>query len=231
MSRYWGQLSSSSACGPTPITRPASSTTIRSASVSADGRVGRDQAAGGPGAAASPSSTPFAASGSSALVTSSSSRIGTFDQQRPGERDALALAAGELAALLADLRLVAGGQPARRSRARAPAGPPPRLGPRGVRPPVGDVLGDRHREQRVLSRGRRQPPQQGQVALGQRAAVELRIPLVGCREAVHELEHGGHAGAGRAHERHRLSAPHVEADPAERARRRAPPTRRAAPRR
>ena len=51
---------------------------------------------------------------SSAEVASSSTRIGAFLQDHARDRDALALAAGELDAALADLRVVAAAAPSSR---------------------------------------------------------------------------------------------------------------------
>ena len=78
------------------------------------------------------------------LVEDQDARI---DQQRPGDRDPLPLAAGERLAALADERVVAVGQPQDELvRARRPGGRDD-LVARRVRPAVGDVLGDRAVEQ------------------------------------------------------------------------------------
>ena len=87
---------------------------------------------------------------STALVASSSTRIGGFDEQRPRDRDALALAAGERVAALADDRVVAVGSSVDELVGSGGAGRRLDLVERRVRAAVGDVVADRDREQERL---------------------------------------------------------------------------------
>ncbi len=81
------------------------------------------------------------------LVEDQDSRVG---QDRAGDRDPLALAAGELDAPLADDRVVALRQLLDELVAVGDAGRPEDLLPRGVGPRVGDVLEDRTVEEEVV---------------------------------------------------------------------------------
>ena len=98
----------SSAWVPSPTTRPWSSTTMRSESTTVDSRWAMTRSVRFSATASIASRSSCSLTPSSEAVASSSSRIGRSGQQGPRDREALAFAAGEHDAVLADRGIESG---------------------------------------------------------------------------------------------------------------------------
>jgi hypothetical protein len=190
--------------------RPRSITTMRSAFSTVARRCAMTMVVRSCMSRSSACCTSRSLSASSALVASSSSRIGGLLEDRAGDRDALALAARQARAALAQEGVVALGQLAdelvrgRGLRGRLDL----RIG--GAGPAVADVLARGRAEQHV-SCGTR--PMRRRTSSGGRAmsTPSTRI-AAGIRvvEAQQQLEGRALAGAGRADEGDRLARPIIE---------------------
>ena len=206
---------------PTAVTRPSSSRATRSASMTVDGRCATISAVVVASTRRSPASTRASVSTSSAESGSSSTSTAGRRGDRTGERETLALAAGEAQALLADAGLRAVGELRDEVRLRDLE----RLGEHriGIRRTVAQlgpaeqhVLAHRRREQgRVLERHRDVPTQ---LLAGEVADVDA-VEAHGA--AGHVVQTGRERGQrrlarpGQADERHRLARLELEVDAVE----------------
>ena len=144
------------------------------------------------------------------VVEHEHARVG---EQRAGDRDALALAAGDGQAALADLGLVALGQAAHEVVRLGAAGGRFDLLDRGLGAGVGDVLGDGRGEQEgVVADDRHGAAQRAQAHVADVGPVEQHAPrgwVVQPRDQRHEA---GLARARGPHQRDGLPRGHVEVD-------------------
>ena len=148
------------------------------------------------------------------VVEDEDARVG---EQRPGDRDALALAAGEREAALADARVVAVGQLGHEAGGLGALGGALDLRAGGVRAAVGDVVVDGGAEQeRVVGDHRDGAAQRGEVDLPHVGAVDAHRAGRDVVEAGEELHERRLAGARPAHEGHGRPRLHDEVDVAQR---------------
>src|SRR5690606_23482007 len=138
-------------------------------------------------------------------------------EQRAGDRDALALAAREARAALAEERVVTLGQRANELVGRSGAGRGLDLGVGRVRTPVADVLARARAEQHgVLRHEAYAAPHVLGIGLRDVDAVDQNAARIRVVEAEQELKRRALARARRADERDRLAGLHLEREVVER---------------
>ena len=134
-------------------------------------------------------------------------------QERPGDADALALAAGQPDAALADRRLVAPGSREMKSCALAAVAAATISSSRGVELAVADVVGDRAREQhRILRHEADVVAQRSQRERADVMAVDQDPPFVRVVEARDQAGERRLAGAGGADDGDDLAWSGIEGD-------------------
>ena len=134
-------------------------------------------------------------------------------EQRPGQREALALAAGEAHAALAHRGIEPLGQRLDEAPRLGGPGRLDHLRLVGLRLPVGDVVAHRALEQvDVLADQADGAAQRGEAHRIDRLAVDTYAPGVRVVEAQQQLDQGRLAGAGGAHQGQGMARRHLEAD-------------------
>ncbi len=151
--------------------------------------------------------------GGGGVVEEQQPRVG---EDRPGQGDALALAAGEGQALLADLGVVPGGQGPHEPVGLGGAGGGLDLLVGGARVPVGDVGADGVGEEEGVLGDEADRAAQGRVGqLADVVSADAHGAAVGVVEARHQQRDGGLPAAGGADDGDGLALRHGEREPVE----------------